>query len=385
MRRLALLFAALLVAGVGEKLSGETQRVWTRADGKKLTGTLEGQGEGWVKLKIKDKVYKVKFEKLSQADQDYLRTQKQSAKRKPGPGEQYTWKIGTIDNGGVVDTSPSLAFSRSGQPAISYYDGSSRALRYASFDGFNWITETIAREGDVGDSTSLAFTPSGQPAISYYDLTNKDLKYASFDGRKWTSQTVDSEGRVGWFNSLSFSPSGHPAISYHQYPNELKYASFNGRKWTTEAIDSEGGSPAANTSLKHGPDGQQAISYSDESNKDLKYASFDGRKWTSQTIDSEGRVGSFTSLAFRASGQPAISYCDFRDLKYASYDGRRWTTRTIERAGQIGGYTSLAFSPLGQPGIAYVDKFSGDLKYAYEVIVKKEGAVLKSTSENAEK
>ena len=338
MRRLALLFTALLVAGVGEKLSGETQRVWTRADGKKLTGTLEGQGEGWVKLKIKDKVYKVKFEKLSQADQDYLRTQKQSAKRKPGPGEQYTWKIGTIDNGGVVDTSPSLAFSR-----------------------------------------------SGQPAISYYDLTNGDLKYASYDGRKWTSQTVDSEGRVGWFNSLSFSPSGHPAISYHQYPNELKYASFNGRKWITEAIDSEGGSPAANTSLKHGPDGQQAISYSDESNKDLKYASFDGRKWTSQTIDSEGRVGSFTSLAFRASGQPAISYCDFRDLKYASYDGRRWTTRTIERAGQIGGYTSLAFSPLGQPGIAYVDKFSGDLKYAYEVIVKKEGAVLKSASENAEK
>ena len=56
MRTLVLLFAALLVAGFGEKLSGETQRVWTRADGKKLTGTMEGQGEGWVKLRIKDKV-----------------------------------------------------------------------------------------------------------------------------------------------------------------------------------------------------------------------------------------------------------------------------------------------------------------------------------------
>ena len=63
MRRLALLFAALLVAGVGEKLSGETQRVWTRADGKKLTGTLEGQGEGWVKLKIKDTYLKLQMKK----------------------------------------------------------------------------------------------------------------------------------------------------------------------------------------------------------------------------------------------------------------------------------------------------------------------------------
>ena len=53
MRRLALLFAALLVAGFGEKLSGETQRVWTRADGKKLTGTLEVPGGGLGKTQDK--------------------------------------------------------------------------------------------------------------------------------------------------------------------------------------------------------------------------------------------------------------------------------------------------------------------------------------------
>ena len=57
----------------------------------------------------------------------------------------------------------------------------------------------------------------------------------------------------------------------------------------------------------------------------------------------------------------------------------------VDSSGHVGWNTSLAFSPPGQPGIAYVDKFSGDLKYACEVIVKKEGAVLKSASENVEK
>ena len=228
MKKLVLLFAALLVAGFCEKLSGEIQRVWTSADGKKLTGTLEGQGEGWVKLRVEDKIYKLKLEKLSQTDQDYLKTQagiKQAVKRKPDPGKQYSWKIATIDSEGVVGTPTSLAFSPSGQPAISYYDGSNRALRYASFDGFNWITETIDSEGDVGTSTSLAFSPSGQPAISYYDLTNTDVKYARYDGRKWTTKAIDREGRIGGYTSLAFSPSGQPGIAYVDKSNGgLKYA-----------------------------------------------------------------------------------------------------------------------------------------------------------------
>ena len=129
MKKLVLLFAALLVAGFCEKLSGEIQRVWTSADGKKLTGTLECQGEGWVKLRVKDKIYRLKLEKLSQTDQDYLKTQ--AVKRKPDPGKQYSWKIATIDSEGVVGTTTSLAFSPSGQPGIAYVDKSNGGLKYA--------------------------------------------------------------------------------------------------------------------------------------------------------------------------------------------------------------------------------------------------------------
>jgi len=65
-----------LTALAAEEQEGEKPRVWTSADGKKLTGVLEEKGEGWVKLKVKGKLYKLKVEKLSQADRDYLKTHK---------------------------------------------------------------------------------------------------------------------------------------------------------------------------------------------------------------------------------------------------------------------------------------------------------------------
>ena len=75
MKRLVLLWVALLLAGLSKESPGEIQRVWTSSDGKKLTGTLEDQGDDWVKLRIKDKIYKLKIERLSRADKDYLELQ----------------------------------------------------------------------------------------------------------------------------------------------------------------------------------------------------------------------------------------------------------------------------------------------------------------------
>ena len=78
-RRLLLSVLVVVMALPGhaeEEQEGEKPRVWTSADGKKLTGVLEEKGEDWVKLKVKGKLYKLKLEKLSQADRDYLKTHK---------------------------------------------------------------------------------------------------------------------------------------------------------------------------------------------------------------------------------------------------------------------------------------------------------------------
>ena len=66
----------VLPAHADDEPEAEKPRVWTSADGRKLTGTLEEKGEDWVKLQIKGKVYTLKLEKLSKEDQDYLKTHK---------------------------------------------------------------------------------------------------------------------------------------------------------------------------------------------------------------------------------------------------------------------------------------------------------------------
>ena len=73
---LQVLACTVLSAFAEHEPEGEKPRIWTSADGRKITGTLEEKGEDWVKLKIKDKVYTLKLEKLSKEDQDYLKTHK---------------------------------------------------------------------------------------------------------------------------------------------------------------------------------------------------------------------------------------------------------------------------------------------------------------------
>ena len=67
---LSLFALTFLPAGAAEKA-----RVWTSADGRKLTGTLEDKGEDWVKIKVKGKVYTLKLEKLSKKDQEFVKGQ----------------------------------------------------------------------------------------------------------------------------------------------------------------------------------------------------------------------------------------------------------------------------------------------------------------------
>lgn len=82
--------------------------------------------------------------------------------------------------------SPSLAFTPAGEPAISYHDGGAAAVKYAVFSDRTWQHFLVDQTGKdqnglySGDFTltSLAFSPSGQPAISYYDRYNGTIKCA---------------------------------------------------------------------------------------------------------------------------------------------------------------------------------------------------------------
>jgi hypothetical protein len=99
--------------------------------------------------------------------------------------------------------SGSLAFSPLGEPAVSYHDAGAEAIKYAVFTDRSWTHFTVEQAGKnqfgefVGPftMTSLAFSPSGQPAISYYDRADGSIKYAI------GSQTLRG-GFWGWLRPL---------------------------------------------------------------------------------------------------------------------------------------------------------------------------------------
>lgn len=69
---------------------------------------------------------------------------------------------------------------------------------------------------DVGIWTSLAINPaSGLPAVSYYDRTNKALKFAERKGDSWTVTTVrdEPEGDVGKYSKLVYD-GNTPVIAF---------------------------------------------------------------------------------------------------------------------------------------------------------------------------
>lgn len=249
-----------------------------------------------------------------------------------------------------------------------------------------WQIEVVDT-GPVGKNPSLAFDASGKPAISYVDPNN--LKYAHFNGSVWDITTVD-EGAMDDMDyaSLAFHPlSGKPAISYYDLGDSvLKYASFNGAAWVITPVDSidsasireEGGA----TSLAFDASGNPAIAYSDDGNVHngiLKYAHFNGDTWDITSIDPGGCVGEGVSLAFDpVSGNPSLSYIadcagighNTDHLKYAHFNGTAWDITTVDSGGDgsMDEYSSLAFDSSGNPTIAYVrgiSKKDSNIKYAH--------------------
>ena len=298
------------------------------------------------------------------------------------------WVIQTVDSAGDVGMHTSLAFGNG--PAISYYDWSDSALKLAydrNYDGDFTDTQeiiTVDRTRSVGSHSSLAFGTG--PAISYHEGTNLDLKlaYDRNDNGDFADTdeitTVDSAGYVGAHTSLAIGTG--PAISYYDIANgDLKLAydrNDNGHyQGAGEIITVDSaGYVGEYTSLAFGSG--PAISYYDWSNGDLKlaYDRNDNGDFADAdeiiTVDSTGNVGMYTSLAFDASGRPAISYYDVSngDLKLA-YDRNNdgdFTDAgeivTVDSTGDVGMYTSLAFG--SGLAIGYYDKTSGNLKLAWD-------------------
>jgi hypothetical protein len=179
------------------------------------------------------------------------------------------WTGSIVDNkAGVFN---SLAFSPSSQlPGIAYSataENDQEVIKYASFDGAHWKRELV---GSGRGWCSLAYTPSGQPAISYMEgeYPHYSVTYAEYTGANWNVQTVAAPADSPW---LAFASSGEPVVSYHDMSADaIKYAVFSDH-WTHYEVEKAGKDQAGVmhgdfklTSLAFNPaNGQPAIAYYD--------------------------------------------------------------------------------------------------------------------------
>ncbi len=281
------------------------------------------------------------------------------------------------------------ALDLSGQPVISYRDGTNSDLKLAWFDGQTWSKTTVDPE-DAGEYTSMVILPdTGQPAVFYYETTTyKNLKYAAFAGFGWFIERVDTAREVGQCTSLAFLPSGHPVISYYSgYPDyDCKFAWLETGGWKSCIIDARGnigGYTSMEVFSLDNPEeprrGQPAIAYYDYGGRDdwLSWhegSGFqpDGADWRTTRATDRPFTGTYVSLGFFPTdhltlpGRAAISYT--RELSWLSFSwedpvgGSVWPSVIVDTEG--GTYTSLVFLPTGRPAVSYYVDSNRDLKYA---------------------
>jgi hypothetical protein len=162
------------------------------------------------------------------------------------------WQCEVVDSTDTVGYSSSISLGPSGDPWISYADGTNGNLEIARYVGSGgncdtvgagsdaWECTTVDATDTVGAYTSLAFDASGNANISYYDSSNQNLEIARYVGSggncdtvgagsdAWECTTVDSAGGVGAYTSLAFDASGNANISYYDSSNQnLKVATIN--------------------------------------------------------------------------------------------------------------------------------------------------------------
>ena len=177
--------------------------------------------------------------------------------------------------------------------------------------------------------------------------------------------SVDSHAWDAWefASSETRGPSGEkPNFPDHCVKGThgwLKVARNVGGAWTTSVVDAFTNG-VTYTSLAFDAQNQPAISYYDIDRADLKFSHFITGVWSSQRIASKGAQGLYTQLYFTADGLANIIYYNRKNDVVIKVTGDipNWTPSELQTGG--GRYLALATNPLDgvasytwfQPGVA---------------------------------
>jgi hypothetical protein len=251
-------------------------------------------------------------------------------------------------------------------------------------------SQGVCNKGDVtGWWPSLGFDPSDNAFIAYRDvhfgfavsdLTAKcDVELAEQQGGAFSVLTVDVSRGGGEYNRVAFDKQGLPVVAQYStggMPGVYVDEALVGGALSAQAADG-GWTSSQPFNGQVGPQlgfaidkqGLMSVAYFDSTTNRLFYTeSTDGTTWSAPTpVDNDGLTGQYPSLAFDASGDPAIAYyrcsgnisvtqCDPSQdgLFLARRTNGSWNVQTVHADPAVtdGLYPALAFVN-GQAVIAF--------------------------------
>ena len=330
-----------------------------------------------------------------------------------------TSTIVAVETAGSIGQNPSLRLDASGNPVISYRDGTNGDLKLircgnATCASGNTITLVDGASADVGSWTSLALD-GDTPVIAYYDVTNANLKLVRCGDQYCTAGsgnsivTLDATGDVGQYASLQLDAGGNPVISYYDATNgDLKIARCStptclvpvgptstptvtptatltpsstststatatatvsltptGTLTPTETL-----TPTVSATPTLTPTGTEPPTASATRTVTATPTPYTGPAITLTTVDSTGIVGQWTSLRLDASDDPVISYQDVTNGKLKvvhcatlTCGGGSNAFASPDTSGTNGLYTGLVLDAQGRPVVSYYNQTSGDLRF----------------------
>lgn len=146
-------------------------------------------------------------------------------------------------------------------------------------------------------------------------------------------------------------------------------SAFGATPFVVEVVDTTG-SVGTHTSVAVDAQGNPHIAYMENANGDIKHAAKSGGAWVIQVIHAgtglEGYPFSGLSLKLDGSGNPRVAYThrfNSASVNYAAKSAGTWTIEVVD----ANGFTpSLALDSQGNPHIAYYSAGPGTLKYAHK-------------------
>lgn len=256
------------------------------------------------------------------------------------------------------------------------------------------ITEVTAGSGLTGGASSGSATLAVDSSTMQNRVTGTcppGLKMAGINadgsvacevlpmGVAWIAD-APTDGGLGVITrstSIATRASGNPIVSYYHFnAGVLKVydcADAACSSGTVRILDEgDGNRVGGYTSIAVRASGNPIISYWDESAENLKLFDCTNAACSSgavRILDDGGRVGRYTSIAVGASGNPIISYLDVSNGALKVYDCAdagcsSGAKRILDDGGgdSVGRHTSITIRDSGNPIISYQDSTNGALK-----------------------